>query len=233
MIDLSLSPRTLWRAQLGAIAGLHLLNALAQAPRLLGAPDWPRLRRLFDVDGEGNLPSWYSSVALLACAALLGLIASTKARERDRFWKHWALLSLTFVGLSADETAQVHEALAAEMLRHLAPPFIWCTGGLLLAAGFSLFGAFVRHLPPGFRARFVVSFSLFVAGGFIVEAVAQAHARHAGWDNLTYVALTAVEEMLEMVSVALFASTLVDYAREQGAAAVSMRLESPVNLRPP
>ncbi|HEU4532989.1 MAG TPA: hypothetical protein VFS00_02685, partial [Polyangiaceae bacterium] len=72
----------------------------------------------------------------------------------------------------------------------------------------------------------VAAASLFVAGGLVVEAVAQAHARRAGWDNLAYVALSAAEELLEMVSVALFASTLVDYAREQGAA-VLMRLESP------
>ena len=41
------------------------------------------LQRLFDVNAEANIPTWFSSALLLACATLLAAIAAVKAKSRD------------------------------------------------------------------------------------------------------------------------------------------------------
>src|SRR4051812_32798843 len=68
-----------------------------------------KLMQRFDFTAEMSIPNWYSSCALLSAAILLAVIARFKYAERDRWFYHWAALSLIFVGLSIDEEARFHE----------------------------------------------------------------------------------------------------------------------------
>ncbi len=69
------------------------------------------LTRLLDLNGEGNLPTWFSSMQWMCCAAAFGLFAVRNFSRSVR--RSWALLLLPalFVLLSLDEVAQIHEAL--------------------------------------------------------------------------------------------------------------------------
>ena len=72
---------------------------------------WP----VFDLDQEGNLSAWYSSAKLLGIALVA---VAVYFRERDaggascRHTWLWLLVAFIFVGLSADETASMHERMA-------------------------------------------------------------------------------------------------------------------------
>jgi hypothetical protein len=79
--------------------------------------------KLFDLNREGNIPSWYSSITLLLCAFLLANIASLK--KGFPYSSHWKALSLIFVYLSVDESAELHEKW-----NYLMKPFIHSSGVL-------------------------------------------------------------------------------------------------------
>src|SRR3990167_8888477 len=66
---------------------------------------------LFDLNTEKNVPTWFSSALLLACAFVLWRIADKTALHKGPDVGHWRLLSLGFVVLSMDETATLHERI--------------------------------------------------------------------------------------------------------------------------
>jgi hypothetical protein len=66
---------------------------------------------LFNFDMEANIPTYFSSFILLFSGILLGLIAYWTKGQKHQYVLHWAFLSLIFVYISLDETAQIHELL--------------------------------------------------------------------------------------------------------------------------
>jgi hypothetical protein len=63
--------------------------------------------RVFDMDLEANLPTWFSSVLMFAAACLLWAVAHSDSRHARR----WRFLAFVFLCMSIDETAQLHETL--------------------------------------------------------------------------------------------------------------------------
>jgi hypothetical protein len=70
-----------------------------------------RLTVLIDLDGEANLPAWYSSILWFCTAGLLGLFAYRNFKVSSP--RSWALagLALLFLLFSLDEVARLHEWL--------------------------------------------------------------------------------------------------------------------------
>lgn len=58
------------------------------------------LIRLFDLTGEGNIPTWYSSFILLLCALFLAIIGHAKKGHHDLYARHWQVLALIFLYLA-------------------------------------------------------------------------------------------------------------------------------------
>lgn len=86
------------------------LGALYLADFMLGQPFKP-FAKLIDLDGETNLPTWYSSIQWFCVAFVLWLFAERHIdRGRVRSWFLLAL-PLVFLLFSLDEVAQIHERL--------------------------------------------------------------------------------------------------------------------------
>jgi hypothetical protein len=81
---------------------------------LLGRP-YKKLTLFLNLDGEGNLPTWYSSIQWFCVAIFLGLFAHRNFSLRQK--RSWLLVvvSLLFLALSLDEVAQIHEWLGGEV----------------------------------------------------------------------------------------------------------------------
>lgn len=70
---------------------------------------------LFELDREANIPTLYSSVTILLCAGLLAVIAVAEKRQQRRQYIYWLVLALTFLFLSIDETAGLHERMIIDL----------------------------------------------------------------------------------------------------------------------
>jgi hypothetical protein len=86
-----------------ALAGI----AASAGSLLLGHDHLYGLVPLLDLNGEHNLPSWYSSTALLISAALLGGVGA--ATGETGVARGWRALGALFLCLSLDEAAGIHE----------------------------------------------------------------------------------------------------------------------------
>lgn len=182
---------------------------------------WRQVRdsyhRLFYLDSEANIPTWYQSSALLFCAALLGVIAFAKGQERDRFARHWAMLSAIFVGLSLDEEAMFHE-MAIELLRPLFDTsgllyYTWVVPGAAAVCLFALaYLRFLFHLPPKTRVLLAISGAVYVGGAVGMEAISGQHAARFGEGDMTYHLISTAEELMEMTGVVVLICALLGYA---------------------
>jgi len=63
-----------------------------------------------DLDWEGNVPTWWSSLLMLTIAVLCAVAAVAPGGGRS-VRLHWAVAAVAFLGLSMQEVAQAHEAI--------------------------------------------------------------------------------------------------------------------------
>lgn len=208
------TPRRVAWWQACAIAILTVLSVAEQyVIHILGRADLEDFLIAVDLDAESNLPTWYSSIALLACAVLLGRIAAATRRLGGRFVGHWRALSVIFTFLSLDEIARLHEHLGRLQSvwdTHGLFYFAWVIPGSIAVAAFALaFARFVLHLPPATRWRFVGAGIVFVTGALVVEALGGWRAETMGMNNMTHSLIATVEEVLELAGVAWFLVTLL------------------------
>lgn len=175
--------------------------------------------RYFDVNGEENVPAFFSSVILLFAAGLLYLIyqvsKKTKARNGRRYW---LVLAFIFAFMAVDESAQVHEHIA-EFVR---PQLSSDLNGLLhwswvvpysvaLVAIVAFFFKWVLSLPAVTRNLFFMAGAMFVTGALGLEFVEGFLYKHYGLDHIYNRMLYTLEEFLEMTAVILFIYALLQY----------------------
>ncbi|MEW6126948.1 MAG: hypothetical protein AB1757_07910 [Acidobacteriota bacterium] len=80
---------------------------------ILSASPSPVLHALVDLDGEGNLPAWFSSFQLaLISLSLWSWVLKHQKGEKPRQW-FLMILASAFLLWSADETAMLHERATA------------------------------------------------------------------------------------------------------------------------
>jgi len=178
------------------------------------------LYALFDLDSDSSIPTWFSSLGLLACSVLLWLNARIDGSGKDWLRWQWHILAIVFLVLSIDEVARLHEVLGTLVGQELVPAVSDRSGGVLsyewLVAGIAFTGLlalayipFLYRLPWRVALGFMVSGCVYVGGAALMESF-NGHIGHtSGYTAPLYLFGTVVEETLEMSGVALFAHVLV------------------------
>lgn len=219
-MDLLRCERRLFRLHLGCIGALLAAHLVVHALRRV-APDrsvfglWP----LVNLNGEWNLPTAFASLALLVAAALLFSIAAAGRRAGRAHGAAWLLLGGVFVALAIDEWLGLHELLNRPLREALnadgALYFAWVVPyalfGLLLLP---LLWRFMRELEPGTRRSFVFAGVVYVTGALLLEMLGARIWLGAGPASRPYYLATTLEEVMEMVGIALFVRALVAHRRE-------------------
>lgn len=196
----------------------------------LGEP-FAFVTRLIDLDGEANLPTWYSSVKLFSIALLLALFASRHFRSSS--WRAWMLagLPLLFLALSADEVAQVHEwlgqrsdALLPDGTRH--GTFFRETGIWMFVIGVPFLIALLASLyvlrdyfsaAAGASKLFVRGVLILLFGAIGIETLSNIS------ESDSHVIQVFFEELLEMIGATLMLWGTYDLERKTRPAAQSNR----------
>jgi hypothetical protein len=175
---------------------------------------------LFSLSYEGNLPTWYSSALLLACAVTLGVIAAGAPAGSGRYW---SLLAAVFGYLSIDEAVGLHEQLNG--LVELGGPFYfgWIipAGAAVLLLGLA-FLRFLVRLPAESRRRFILAGALYVGGALLMEIPLGMWTEARGDLGLGYALIDFVEESLEMIGATIFLLALLRHAANHGPARLEL-----------
>lgn len=177
---------------------------------------------ILNLDNEGNLPAWYSACALFLCAVLAGVIAYSKWRQPRGSRYKWAGLGVVFAFLSLDESASLHEGLIPGLLRKLefgivaGEKFDWTPLGMAaFAIVFLVYFRFWLKLPSKTRSLFAISALVFLAGAVGFEKISHFYeALHETENTIAYILTCGIEELLEMLGVALFNYALLSYIFE-------------------
>src|SRR6185503_5684324 len=108
-IELVLHRKNVVRTLVAAVCILLVLHMAVMVAKFgFGHDHLKGMTRVFDMNEESNIPTWYSGVALLLCSASLALVATVKRRTRDRFAVHWGMLALIIAYMSLDEVSRFH-----------------------------------------------------------------------------------------------------------------------------
>lgn len=186
---------------------------------------WPELVpdgavRLFDLDGEQNLPTLYSVVLLALGAWLAGVVARVHGRTGRPDRRYWDGLALIFAALAFDEYVQVHEK-AIDPVRSLLGIeggllyFAWVVPAIVLLAAFGLvYLRFLLQLPAVTRNRLVVAGVIYVGGALGMELFGGALIAAHGVETGTYLVIMHLEELMEMVGASLFVAALLHHLAE-------------------
>ena len=165
---------------------------------------WKTVMKLFDVNSESNVPTWFSSLLLFGDAFLAGLVAAIVRRAGGRDARHWAGLAALLSLLSLDETAALHERLQIPAAALLGGPsggllhFAWVLPGALLALVVgTAFVGFVARLPGPTRRLVVAAGAVYLGAAAGLESVSGVVLEAHG-DRAAYLLVTAAEEGLEM-----------------------------------
>jgi len=205
----------------GVLAVAHVVVVVGLR-QLLRLPVPAGLAALVDVNGEGNLPAWYQTALLLACAAGLAALGSVRPRSAPRGpvpdrWA-WRGLAAVFLYLALDEALQVHERTVPP-LRRLAfggtpledVGWVVPAAGLCVALGVALL-RFLAHLPGPTRRAFAAAGALYLAGALGLEVAGGWWSFRFGYDSPGFGLLAAAEETLEAAGLLVFLHALLGYA---------------------
>lgn len=222
-VDRTPDPETLGRAFARVIASLGAAYAFTQFfVRVLGWSNKILWIAAFDLNREFSLPSIYSGAAILFCAALLALTASTEKRRGNPF-VGWAGMSAVFAFLALDEVFAIHEKLNDPLRAALHTSggvlrYAWVIPYLILAGVFAaVYLPFLLRLPARTRNRFVISGLVFVFGAVGCELVGNWIMEGAPNFSVRMGIEILVEETMEMSGMAMFACAIADYLKVSAA----------------
>lgn len=170
---------------------------------------------LFRFSNEANVPTLYSSFALLFSSILLTIIAIAH-RKNGSAYLWWLGLAMIFLFLSIDEIASIHELLGKPVRESLGTSgllfYAWLIPyGIALIVFVVTYSKFLIRLPTNIAALFVVSGAIFVSGAIGLEMLGGRWFEMYGKHNITYSILYTCEETLEMLGIALFIYALLTY----------------------
>ena len=203
---------------LGTVAVfLILANIAAQCVRHITSHESVYgLIPLFNVDQENNLPSYFSASLLLISAVLLSIISIEKRKTQAMWALHWIILAFTFLYLSIDEAASLHELLIRPTREFFGRKTgllytAWVIPGIVATVIFAFsFLTFFLNLPTRTRRFVLLAAILYIGGALGMELVANGYFERHG-DDLTYAMLVTVEEGLEMAGAIVFINALMIY----------------------
>ncbi|MFC3104826.1 hypothetical protein [Salinisphaera aquimarina] len=130
---------------------------------------------LFDLGSDSSIPTWFSSLGLLACSLLLWTHSLVEdPAQRVMCWQ-WLFLALIFLLLSVDEVARIHEVLGTSVGQELVPDVSDRSGGLLsyqwLVCGVIFTSAIaLAYIPFLYRLPRRVALGFILAGGSMSAA---------------------------------------------------------------
>lgn len=218
-MNIEIHPKEIFIKLLCLIFFLLLLNFLTIISRFYFGYDVAYgLVPLFNFGAEKNIPTLYSSLALLTSSLLL-LAISLVHKKNGVSYYYWLGLSIIFLFLCVDETAMLHERLIKPVRTALNTSgllyFAWVIPyGLALLVLVITYINFLRQLPKTTMILFLVSGATFISGAIGFELFGGRHLELYG-NNIVYAFFQTAEESLEMLGIAIFIYTLAKYIVDQ------------------
>lgn len=220
-MDLKIHPSKIFYSLLVVIAVLTGLNFIGIG--ITHYADLPKVEehlvRLIDFDKERNIPSFYSALAIMLAGILLLYISAIEKKYNGKF-KHWLGLAFLFIFLSMDEAVSIHELFSGPTRSLLnldgALYLAWVVPYGVLACGLLVtYLRFLVGLSPAVRMLFMLGGFIFVSGAVGFELLGSNYHYIGNADDPGYALIYTLEELFEMVGIAVFVYGLLFYVQTE------------------
>src|SRR5665809_10168 len=128
--------RRVRRAQLALIGLLSVASLLVIVAGRFDYNSLGGLTQLFNANGEGTLPTYYSALSLLACAVLFAVLGAAEHEASPSAVRGWLGLAAVAGLASLDEAAVLHETLGSLIDRGFTPGgflyYVWVVPGTIV-----------------------------------------------------------------------------------------------------
>jgi hypothetical protein len=232
--QVSLRPPVLGRVLVAAVTTLSLASYAAQV--LVYEFDIASAKGfvpLFDATREANIPTWYSTMALLACAGASACVALTPPRNglARPAGRRWIVVAALLLLAALDEGAAIHDVLDENIdIPDLsgALRFAWIVpAGLVAAAAVPVVWQVAADLRSRTRLQFLVGIAVWAGAALVLEAAEGLLIESEGGKTLDLALLSTTQESLEMAGVALMLLALVNQlAAERSRVAIRFEPDS-------
>lgn len=172
----------------------------------------------FYIDGEANIPTFYSSYILLFVSLLLGVIYFRQCTLNDRYRLPWFLLAAGFLFLSVNESTLLYHDLLSPLFKHLKMYMTGVVGISIISVALILILYqsvwFFIYLPGRYRTPFALAGALYLSGAVGMDKIGTMyHEVHTKF-NLSYSMLATLEAIVEMSGILVFIYALLTYLSE-------------------
>ena len=163
--------------------------------------------RLFNMDMESNIPTWFQSAILFSSSLLAAWSALTYSREDKRIRNFWFFVSVILMYLSTDEISILHERFRMPSNIEISfgtlilpAHFVWIIPGIVavLIVG-SLIIKPLFMIDKATRLRLLLAGFIYVAGAIGCEIIGASIWETSGkFRTLSYSLVAGVEELGEI-----------------------------------
>lgn len=176
--------------------------------------------RLFDLNREANIPTWFSSLLLILNAFILAIIAVRTKAQQDPYHTQWFVLAVIFLYLSIDESALLHEMTEKPVRRALGVSgylyFAWIIPALFCLV---VLGVYIRRflfdLPTKTRWLFLIAGAVYVGGAVGMESIgSNIFVSNPGRKTMAYHLWATLEESFEIFGLIIFFYALLNYVAQ-------------------
>ena len=173
--------------------------------------------RLFDLNREANIPTWFASLLLTLNAFILAIIAMRTKAQQGPYYTQWFVLAAIFLYLSIDESALLHEMTEKPVRRVLhVSGYLYFAWIIPAVCCLIVLGVYIRRflfeLPKNTRWLFLIGGAVFVSGAVGMEAIgSNIFSTTGGQKTMAYNVLATVEEAFEMLGLLIFFYALLAY----------------------
>lgn len=208
-----LSPKTL-AIFLAAIAVLLVsIKVLGQMTSYSELRE-PRFAWLVAAD-QLKLVIRYQTLLLAICAILALRISLKEHKINNPFVFQWALMAFIFTALGiAKVTALLQQAmgLVRSVDERIGLPLTMPAIAIALLAVLALpYWKFLKKLQPQLRKSLIAGGIVYFGGGVLMEALSEFMWNLGGSESLPYIAVSAIEELLEMGGCIIVAAALLSH----------------------
>ena len=189
-----------------------ILVAVFLADGILGEPS-RTFHKLFDLDGEKNIPALFSSAQLFLVGIVFLSMAYQLRQPHFSSPRFLAVLGMAFIFLSLDEAISIHEQITKSLVHiEWIPRFkgnhgIWVAPYLLIGLVFFLLT--YKELLTMWRNSkremtiMVLGFTIFLLGVVGMDVISFQFLREGDTPPYLYQLEVAIEEFLEMIGISL------------------------------
>lgn len=213
--------RLLWLSLVIAVL-FSILGGLGEYSGEFMPGDPLRSLRAFDF-ARGNVPTWFTSAAFLACTVLLLIIAAHTHRTSRRAALLWGALAVLMLALSINEIFAVeHNTLLDYATRALRLTLradgltvLVVIGGVVGVAGVALYSRFFLGLPGRTRRAFLIAGGVYLSGAIGLQAIGTLIGSEPGSNTLLQLVVSNIEELCEIAGVLIFLYALLTYVEQR------------------